>query len=181
VFFYLHGGGLTIGGGEVCGAMAASSAENAQARTLGVDYRMPPRHPYPIPLEACVAAYLLERHDPADIFFGGQSAGGNLAAALILRARDEGLPMPVAATLLTPEVDLTESGDSFETLMGIDPVLTARLIDSILLCRRERSGQSLSVAPVAIFRTVPMHLPSVRNACLVRFKHGSLTPGTAVA
>jgi len=71
--------------------------------------------------------------DPRDVIVGGSSAGGNLAAALILRARDEGLPLPAAAVLLTPEVDLTESGDSFHTNLGLDSVLTARLMPTNLL------------------------------------------------
>ena len=53
-------------------------------------------------------------------FVGGLSAGANLSAALLLRARDEGLPMPAAAVLLSPETDLTESGDSFFTNAGVD-------------------------------------------------------------
>jgi acetyl esterase/lipase len=91
---------------------------------------MPPDHPYPVPLDDCVAAYraLLRDHRPDDIVVGGVSAGGNLAAALILRARDEGLPLPAGAILLTPEVDLTESGDSFRTNLGLDPLLTRSLM-----------------------------------------------------
>ena len=64
---------------------------------------------------------------------GGTSAGGNLAAATILRARDEGLPLPAAAVLLTPEVDLTESGDSFATNIGLDNLLTQRQMPANLL------------------------------------------------
>jgi monoterpene epsilon-lactone hydrolase len=68
------------------------------------DYRMPPRHPYPAAVDDCLAVYrrLLEVRGPTDIFVGGASAGGNLAAALLLRARDEGLPMPAALVLPTP-------------------------------------------------------------------------------
>ena len=129
VCLYVHGGGLTMGGGEVAGRMTALFAEGAQVRSIGVDYRMPPRHPYPAPLDDCVAAYrgLLEHHDASRLVVAGASAGGNLAPALVLRARDEGLPLPAGVVLQTPEVDLTESGDSFETNMGIDPVLRARL------------------------------------------------------
>ena len=61
---------------------------------------------------------------PADrIVVAGGSAGGNLAAALVVRARDEGLPLPAAVVLATPEIDLTESGDSFSTNLGIDSIL----------------------------------------------------------
>src|SRR5258705_1619789 len=88
---------------------------------------MPPLHPYPAALDDCLAVYqaLIEARDPADVFVGGRSAGGNLAASLMLRARDEGLPMPAALVLATPEVDLTESGDSFQTNREADNVLAS--------------------------------------------------------
>ncbi len=134
VCLYMHGGALTMGAGEVGGGMATAFAEGARMRTIGVDYRMPPHHPYPAPLDDCLAAYraLLDSHEPGNVVVGGMSAGGNLAAALVLRARDEGLPMPAGVVLLTPEVDLTESGDSFETLLGVDPV-AGRLTTANLL------------------------------------------------
>ncbi len=96
---------------------------------------MPPEHPYPAALDDCVAVYrqLLASHAPENIIIGGMSAGGNLAAATILRARDEGLPLPAAAVLLTPELDLTESGDSFETNQLLDVVLSVPLMNANLL------------------------------------------------
>jgi acetyl esterase/lipase len=135
VYFEVHGGAFTMGFGDACRAMAKVTASQVRMRVWGVDYRTPPDAPHPAPLDDCMAAYrgLLEDHDPARVVVGGQSAGGNLAAALILRARDEGLPLPAALVLLTPEADLTESGDSFATLLGIDPVLTESLADSIAL------------------------------------------------
>jgi acetyl esterase/lipase len=135
VYLEFHGGGLTMGGGRVCRAMAMGSATNTGRRTFSVDYRMPPDHPYPAALDDGIAAYrlLLEDHDAGEIIVGGGSAGANIAAAVILRARDEGLPLPAAAFLATPEVDLTESGDSFATNLGIDTVLTASLMPANLL------------------------------------------------
>jgi monoterpene epsilon-lactone hydrolase len=131
----IHGGGLVMGAGDACRAMAVSSAARIGARTWSVDYRMPPDHPYPAPLDDCVAVYraLLDEHRAEDVIVSGASAGGNLAAATVLRARDEGLPLPAAVVLLTPEADLTESGDSFQTNLGIDNVLTGSLRQSILL------------------------------------------------
>jgi epsilon-lactone hydrolase len=135
VYLELHGGGLIMGGGQVCRAMAVGTAVRMQARTWSVDYRMPPEHPYPAALDDCLAVYraLLVDHQPEQIIVGGGSAGGNLSAALVLRARDEGLPLPAAVVLNTPEIDLTESGDSFYTNLGIDNVLTGSLMPANLL------------------------------------------------
>ncbi len=121
VFLSIHGGGLIMGGGDLTRVMTEISALSAPVVHWAPDYRMPPTHPYPAALDDVVAVYraLLEVRDPAQIVVGGGSAGGNLAAALLLRAKAEGLPMPAALVLLTPEVDLTESGDSFVTLADV--------------------------------------------------------------
>jgi epsilon-lactone hydrolase len=128
-FMDIHGGGLVFGAGRLARAMAVFRAAALGCRVFSVDYRVPPAHPYPAPLDDCVGVYrhLLERHGPQEIAVSGLSAGGNLAAAMLLRARDEGLPMPAAALLMTPELDLTESGDSFVTNADIDVALPAGL------------------------------------------------------
>jgi acetyl esterase/lipase len=135
LYLDFHGGGLIMGGGDICRAMGIGAASIVGRRTWTVDYRMPPDFPYPAALDDAVATYraLLDIRGPEQIIVGGASAGGNLAAALILRARDEGLPLPAAAILQTPEVDLTESGDSFRTNLGLDTVLTASLMPANLL------------------------------------------------
>ena len=135
IYFNIHGGGLVMGGGEACRVMALQVTATVQMPTWSVDYRMPPDHPYPAALDDCLAVYqqLLERHPPERIVVGGGSAGANLAAALMLRARDEGLALPSALVLLTPELDLTESGDSFATNLGLDVILQTSLSESIAL------------------------------------------------
>ena len=122
IYFSVHGGGLVTGAGEACLAMTVGGALERDMITWATDYRMPPKHPYPAGLDDLIAAYrrVLAERDPADVFVAGGSAGGNLAPAMLLRAKDEGLPMPAALILSTPEVDLTESGDTFRTLLGID-------------------------------------------------------------
>ncbi len=121
VFLSIHGGALIMGGGDLTRVMTEISALSAPVVHWAPDYRMPPTHPYPAALDDVIAVYtaLLEVRDPSQIIVGGGSAGGNLAAALLLRAKDEGLPMPAALVLLTPEVDLTESGDTFVTLADV--------------------------------------------------------------
>ena len=125
VVLELHGGALILCGGELCRGMGMGSAVRLRRRIWSVDYRMPPDHPYPAALDDAIAAYrtLLSERSPGEIVVSGGSAGGNLAAALLLRARDEGLPMPAGLILGTPEIDLTESGDSFQTNEGVDPGL----------------------------------------------------------
>ncbi len=121
----IHGGALVFGGGRFAMILGALRALSLSSRVLAVDYRMPPDHPYPAALDDCLATYrfLLETLAPQNIAIGGMSAGGNLAAATVLRARDEGLAVPGALILLTPEADLTESGDSFATNADIDVAL----------------------------------------------------------
>ena len=94
----IHGGALILQGGAACAAMTAMAAARVGLPTWGVDYRMPPDHPYPTPLDDCVRAYQALLEDvPADrIVVAGGSAGANLAAALVVRARDEG-PAPAGS------------------------------------------------------------------------------------
>ena len=115
-----------------------------------VDYRMPPDHPYPAALEDTLEAYryVIERYAPGQVAMLGFSAGAGLAAAAILKARDTGLPLPAAAVLLTPEADLTESGDTFETNRDIDVVLRQRLTPSITLYANGHDLRSPYLSPV---------------------------------
>jgi epsilon-lactone hydrolase len=134
VYLDVHGGALIAGGGEVCRIMAIGLAGRLGVRVVSVDYRMPPDHPYPVGLDDCVALYraVLRDHRPEEIVVGGASAGGNLVAAMILKARDEGLPLPAGAVLVSPEVDLTETGDSFHANLGVDRTLTSLMQANLL-------------------------------------------------
>ncbi|TCP30105.1 acetyl esterase/lipase [Sphingomonas sp. BK235] len=125
-----HGGALVFGGGDACIAQARMQADQLGVLCYGVDYRTPPEHPYPVALDDATAAYryVLERHAPTRVVVGGRSAGGNLAAAMLLRAKEEALPMPAGLVLLSPQVDLTESGDSFQVNRMIDVVLPGSLM-----------------------------------------------------
>lgn len=131
----LHGGALLFGGGEACRVGAQQQADRYGVRCFGVDYRLPPDFPYPAALDDCLAAYrhVLSQYSPADIVLIGRSAGGNLALATLLRGRDEGLPMPAGLVLLSPQADLTESGDSFAVNALVDVVLPGSLAATNLL------------------------------------------------
>lgn len=143
VFLDIHGGAFIVGGGACCRAEAISLAGALGVHIWSVDYRAPPDHPYPASLDDCLAAYraLLKLRRPEEIVIGGASAGANLSAALILKARDEGLPLPAGCVLLTPALDMTNSGDSFETNKGLDAVLPA---DMNAINQLYASGHDLS-------------------------------------
>ena len=131
LYLFIHGGAFMFGGGAYAKMQAALMADRLGVATVSIDYRMPPDHPFPAAPQDCFAVYkaLIETHDPARIVIGGSSAGGNLAAATALMIRDRGLPLPAALVLLTPEVDLTEAGDSFRTNVLLDVSLKGPLPD----------------------------------------------------
>lgn len=132
---HVHGGAFIIGSGMSAAYTAQTHASLTGLRSFSVDYRMPPDHPYPAGLNDCLDAYcfLLERYDAARIGFEGSSAGANLVAALALRARDAGLPLPGACVMHTAGVDLTAAGDTFHTNAQIDTVLTEPQPETMLL------------------------------------------------
>lgn len=123
--YHIHGGAFIVGGGIAAAYSAMAVAHAAGVRSYSVDYRMPPDHPFPHGLDDALEGYrfLLDRYAPEDIVVEGSSAGANIAAAMILKARDEGLPLPAGCVLHTAGVDLTDSGDTMQTNRILDVVL----------------------------------------------------------
>ncbi len=108
---YFHGGGWVIGDLDTHDALCRFLATFGGCRVLSVGYRLSPEHPFPAPVEDAVAAFAWAAEnaselgaDPARIAVGGDSAGGNLAAAVSLLSRDGG-PAPAMQLLLYPVVD----------------------------------------------------------------------------
>ncbi|MDI6539632.1 alpha/beta hydrolase [Pantoea ananatis] len=135
VLIDLHGGALIFGGGNACRDSTLLQAHQHGILSYGIDYRMPPEYPYPAALDDCmeVYRYILEKHTAKNVVICGRSAGGNLASAMLIRAHEEGLQKPAALILLSPQVDLTESGDTFQHNRLADVVLPDSLMSSNLL------------------------------------------------
>jgi acetyl esterase/lipase len=115
---YLHGGAYIFGGRSTHRGLVGMICEAANARGLLIDYRLAPENPFPAALEDAESCYdwLIEQgHDPARIVIAGDSAGGGLSLALLLKLRDAGKPLPRCAVLLSPWTDLTGSGESVVT------------------------------------------------------------------
>jgi acetyl esterase/lipase len=125
---FLHGGGFIIGSPSLYRHVTWRIAAAARARVLAVDYRLAPENPFPAALEDVTAAYhwLLDRGaDPRRLAVMGDSAGGGLVFSLMLRVRDEGVPLPAAAVALSPWTDLALTGPSLRLNAAADPLLNA--------------------------------------------------------
>ncbi len=112
---YFHGGGFIAGSPNTSHRdYLWRVAKFSDCRVWAVAYRKLPRHPFPAALDDAYQVYLhlLEEHAPQTISIAGDSAGGGLALSLVLRLKDEGLPLPAVVVVFSPWTDLTCSGDS---------------------------------------------------------------------
>ena len=129
---YLHGGGYIMGSLNTHRDLMGRISRAAQARVLGLDYRLAPEHPFPAAVDDTVAGYrfLLDQGPPpARLAIAGDSAGGALSLAALVAGRDAGLPMPAAVVCLSPFLDLEGTGESIKTRADVDPIATPEVID----------------------------------------------------
>ena len=123
---YLHGGMYVFGSISHYRDFLWRIAEATQAQILWIDYRLAPEHPFPAALDDVVAAYrwlLAGGADPRRITIMGDSSGGALAFATMIRLRDEGVALPAAIVSLSPWTDLAMTGASSQFNAEADPML----------------------------------------------------------
>jgi epsilon-lactone hydrolase len=131
VLLYLHGGGFSAGSIVSHRAMVTETGRVAQARTLAIDYRRTPEHPFPAALDDALKAYrwlLAQGVEPARIAIGGDSAGGGLALAVMISLREHGLPLPACGWCISPWIDMEALGDSYASKAAIDPMISKEYI-----------------------------------------------------
>ena len=131
VVLYFHGGVYVMSDAFLAADLASQVGRRTHAKVISVDYRLAPEHPYPAAVDDALAAYEALLHNgiaPSDIAFAGESAGGGLAIATLVNARDHGLPLPAAAFVMSPYVDLTLAGTTMETKREVDPLLSRELL-----------------------------------------------------
>ena len=121
----VHGGGYVFGPGEAALPEAVMMAGFGGYKVIAVDYRMPPDAPYPAAMDDAMAVWkaALGMADPKNMAIFGTSTGGGMTLAMVLRAKQEGLPLPAAIAPGTPWSDLTDVGDSYKTNEWTDNVL----------------------------------------------------------
>jgi acetyl esterase/lipase len=132
---YLHGGGYVAGGLDSHRALASEIGKVGGCAVLLLDYRLAPEHPFPAAIDdATAAVQWVYDNGPAGpgtasrVYVGGDSAGGGLTLATMLRARDRGAVLPHAAFALSAYADLTFSGESIRTRAAADPMISAAVL-----------------------------------------------------
>lgn len=132
VVLHLHGGAYLMGSPRTHLGMAASLSRTSRSTVVLPEYRLAPEHVFPAALDDAVASYewLVERRgfEPARIAVSGDSAGGGLGLAMLTRLRDEGRELPACYVGLSPWTDLAGAGASLHELEGVDPWLSAAMV-----------------------------------------------------
>ncbi|MCI0516764.1 MAG: alpha/beta hydrolase [Woeseiaceae bacterium] len=124
VILYLHGGIYMLGSAHTHRRMVSFIARAAGMRALIPNYRLAPEHPFPAAIEDATLIYrkMLEQGIAAGrMAIAGDSAGGGLTMATLLSLKNSGDPLPAAAVLLSPWVDLAAKGETLKTRAGVDP------------------------------------------------------------
>lgn len=134
--FYLHGGGYCIGGCASHRGWAARMALASNATAYTIDYRLAPEHPFPAAVDDAGAAWrglLAEGREPKRTVISGDSAGGGLAVASAVAARDAGLPAPAALHLTSPWANLANIGAAYKAKAESDFIITQAGIDEFAI------------------------------------------------
>jgi acetyl esterase/lipase len=124
---HVHGGGYVYNPGEAGTGEAALMAAYGGFKVISFDYRMPPDAPYPAAMDDAMAVWkaALKMQRPRNMAIFGTSTGGGMTLAMILRAKQEHLPLPAAIAPGTPWSDLTDTGDTYKTNEWLDNVLVS--------------------------------------------------------
>jgi len=122
VLQYVHGGGYVIGSLDGYRKLTGHLAKAIGCRVLSVDYRLAPEHPHPAAVDDSVAVYrsLLDDFAPEHLAISGDSAGGGLTVATLVKLRDDAVAQPAGAVPLSPWVDLEGTGDSMLSKADVD-------------------------------------------------------------
>mgnify|MGYP001554035636 CR=1 FL=1 len=122
---YFHGGGYVVGSPKSHRHLAARLAQDIAGTVILFDYRLAPEAVFPAALDDCVAAYRELSGTPVSL--AGDSAGGGLAIAVAVAARESGLPLPVSLWAASPWVNLGSENESYDLLSQVDPTLSREI------------------------------------------------------
>jgi len=191
VILYLHGGGYVAGSINTHKDLGARIAQASNVRLLIIDYRLAPEQPFPAALEDAVTAYqwLISTEGilPENVVIAGDSAGGGLTAATLVKLRDDGITLPAAAVMLSPWTDLAQTGDSIKLKAAEDPFIRPEELDfDANLYKGDDNAENPLISPLyANLEGLPPMLIHVGTAEIllddaVRFTERARTAGVDV-
>lgn len=129
---WLHGGGYVMGSAKGYRGVAAAISAASGHPVVVPDYRRAPEAPFPAAVHDAEAVMdWAEGNFPGRWVLAGDSAGGGLTMASLIRARDHATPLPVGAVLMSPLADFTACGESFDTHAATDAAISRRSVQSL--------------------------------------------------
>ena len=132
IFMFMHGGGYYRGSVAATRATVARISAEAKVKCLSIEYRLAPEYPFPAAIDDTYSAYkwlINEGICPKQIIVSGQSAGGGLCLALLLKIKENNISQPLGAVALSPWTDLSQSGKTMIKNKNIDPVISKQYLD----------------------------------------------------
>jgi acetyl esterase/lipase len=148
-FMFIHGGGYYRGSIAATRATVARISAEAKVRCLSIEYRLAPEHPFPAAIDDTYTAYnwlIKEGMNPKNIIVSGQSAGGGLCLALLLKIKENNDIQPKGAVALSPWTDLSQSGKTMITNANIDPVISKKYLDRMANLYLSKASNTSSLA-----------------------------------
>lgn len=143
VILYLHGGGYGMGSIKSHKKLAARIARSAHTQCLIIEYRLAPEHPFPAAVNDAITAYqwlMNQGFKPEKIAIGGDSAGGGLTVAALVKAKMDGLPQPLAAFCMSPWVDLEANSVEIPEYQQYDPFIDS---ESVKIWGKRYAGEDI--------------------------------------
>ena len=132
ILMFMHGGGYYRGSVAATRATVARISAEAKVKCLSINYRLAPEYPFPAAIDDTYSAYewlINEGISSEHIIVSGQSAGGGLCLALLLKIKDNNFYQPKGAIALSPWTDLSQTGKTMVTNEKIDPVISKQYLD----------------------------------------------------
>lgn len=152
VILHCHGGGYSTGSSLYARSLTSKLAVSTSMEVLCFDYRLAPENPYPAALDDAMKAWnylMMLGYGAKDVILTGDSAGGNLALALMLKLKEEERFLPGGLVLMSPWTDMTSSGASFKERAELDPVLDEPYINRMILAyAKERKLETPFISPL---------------------------------
>ncbi|MFX1575439.1 MAG: alpha/beta hydrolase [Promethearchaeota archaeon] len=151
VFYHLFGGGYIMGTLESRRWIPYHISRNTHLRCLNIEYRLAPEYPFPAALEDSIESYkwlISKGFDPKKIIIGGESAGGGLAIATLMKLKELKIKLPAAGVLMSPWADLTGNGDSIIRNQKFEPLIKDGIMNMAKSYAQKESLDNPLISPV---------------------------------